>query len=211
MMTFTVKQKATNYVISSSSDVYYAMKDIAQSDQESFWILGYDGGNRETLRQCVSVGGKRECTVDIPLILHRLLIAGVSGWIAVHNHPGGNLTPSDNDKKVTASLYVASAVARLEFLDHIIISDRGHFSFADWDMMREIKNCYEPELFFLLNSRGSFDRWEPNKTQYLKKAVAFDQACDLVKEKKEPEIVVKSVKRNLRKLKKELREIKKKN
>jgi len=210
MMTFTVKQEATNYVMSSSLDVYYAMKDIAQSDQESFWILGYDNGNRETLRQCVFIGGKRQCFVDVPMVIHRLLVAGISGWIAVHNHPGGNLTPSDEDKKITASLYIASAVARLEFFDHIIVSDRGYFSFADRGMMREIKNCYEPELFLLLNSRGSFDRWEPNKTQYLKKAAAFDQVCDLVKEKKEPDIVVKSIKKNLRKLKKELREIRKK-
>lgn len=210
MVTFTVKQEASGGRIWGSFCVFLAMKDLVKSDQESFWILGCDNVNREILRQCIFVGGRHNCSIDVPLVIKRLLAAGVSSWFAIHNHPSGIPEPSEDDKKITSRLYVASKVACLSFLDHIIIAGNdikgGYFSFADHGMMDRIKNCYEPDLFLLLDQQGIFDtHWKPNKLQYLRKAVAFDQIYELVKEKNVPGIIIKNIKKILRKVDRELK------
>ncbi len=79
----------------------------------------------------LSKGGVSQCVIDIKIILSIALKANASSIIMAHNHPSGNLTPSEQDKTITERLKQACKVVDLTLLDHLIISKEGFYSFCD--------------------------------------------------------------------------------
>lgn len=73
--------------------------------------------------------------VDIRLALKRAFELGATALIIVHNHSSGNLTPSTDDRQLTSQFKQATSYVQLNLLDHIIISEKGYFSFADHEML----------------------------------------------------------------------------
>ena len=80
-------------------------------------------------------GGTTGCVIDIKLVFAAALKANASGIIFAHNHPSGNKNPSNADNKLTQKIHDAAKVLDIEFLDHLIITKHGHFSFADEGIM----------------------------------------------------------------------------
>lgn len=78
----------------------------------------------------LSKGGISGTIVDIRIILAVALKCNASGIILVHNHPSGNLKPSEADKKITKRLKQGGELLELCLIDHLIISKRDCFSFA---------------------------------------------------------------------------------
>lgn len=76
-------------------------------------------------------GGITGCVVDISIILSIALKTLATGIILVHNHPSGNLKPSTEDKKITNELREACEIMNITLLDHLIVTRKGFFSFAD--------------------------------------------------------------------------------
>lgn len=76
-------------------------------------------------------GGITGCVVDIRVILSVALKTLATGIILVHNHPSGNLNPSTEDKKITNDLQKACEIMNITLLDHLIVTRKGFFSFAD--------------------------------------------------------------------------------
>ncbi|MBA7590221.1 hypothetical protein ES708_32334 [subsurface metagenome] len=69
---------------------------------------------------------------DVRLIFQGAIKANASGIIVCHNHPSGNLNPSESDNKITRKIKEAGALLDIQLLDHlIIISDGSYYSFAD--------------------------------------------------------------------------------
>ncbi|WP_033959940.1 JAB domain-containing protein [Psychroserpens jangbogonensis] len=79
----------------------------------------------------LSKGGITGCIVDIKLILSVALKAVTSHIVLVHNHPSGNLKPSEADKRITSRLNKACEIVEISLLDHLIISKDSFFSFKD--------------------------------------------------------------------------------
>lgn len=79
----------------------------------------------------IGVGDGSSTIIDVPRILRLALERKASGLILIHNHPTGNPSPSEADIETTKSLRSALNALGLCLLDHIIISDRKFFSFAD--------------------------------------------------------------------------------
>jgi DNA repair protein RadC len=73
--------------------------------------------------------------VDIRLALKRAFEVGATSLILVHNHPSGNLTPSKHDKELTQKFKRAAKYVDLSVLDHLIVSEKGYFSFADEEII----------------------------------------------------------------------------
>ena len=73
--------------------------------------------------------------VDLKRIFHGVLSVLGTGLILVHNHPSGNIQPSDNDKRITEKIMEAGKLFDIVVLDHIIVSCAGYFSFADEGMV----------------------------------------------------------------------------
>lgn len=77
----------------------------------------------------LSKGGITGTVVDIRVILSVALKCNASGIILVHNHPSGNIKPSEADKKITQKLYNACELLELVLIDHFIVSKNSFFSF----------------------------------------------------------------------------------
>lgn len=79
----------------------------------------------------LSRGGTASCIVDLKVILAVALKCNAHSVILIHNHPSGNIKPSEVDKNITKRLKEACSVVDLKLLDHLIISKDAYFSFAD--------------------------------------------------------------------------------
>ena len=79
----------------------------------------------------LSKGGIKGTIADVRLILSVALKTLATGLILVHNHPSGNLKPSEADKHITSKIRQAAKLLDIELIDHIIISSEGYYSFMD--------------------------------------------------------------------------------
>jgi DNA repair protein RadC len=102
---------------------------------EEFWIMLLNRSNQliDTIR--ISQGGISGTVTDVRLILHAAVEKLASGLILAHNHPSGNLSPSEADLKITRKIKDAAQLLDLALLDHLIISDQGYISMADDNLM----------------------------------------------------------------------------
>ena len=79
----------------------------------------------------ISEGGLSATYVDPKQIFQCALMANASFILLAHNHPSGNLKPSDADISLTKKLVEVGKFMNLEIYDHLILSDQGYFSFTD--------------------------------------------------------------------------------
>ncbi len=119
-------------VIKSSSDVYNLLFPvIADLPHEEFWIILLNRANKVKSRINISKGGMTGTVIDVRLIMKKALESHASSIILCHNHPSGNIEPSDADKQITVKLKEAGKIMEIPVLDHLIVTQNGYFSFAD--------------------------------------------------------------------------------
>ncbi|MDO5321536.1 MAG: DNA repair protein RadC [Bacteroidia bacterium] len=94
-------------------------------------VLFLNAGNYLLSQEQIGVGDGVSTIIDVPRILRLALEKKASGMILIHNHPTGNPRPSEADIETTKSLRTALNALGLSLLDHVIVSDRKFFSFAD--------------------------------------------------------------------------------
>lgn len=104
--------------------------DIIEFQEESKLIL-VNKANMVLGIYELSKGGISGTIVDIKIVLSVALKCHASGVILVHNHPSGNLTPSESDKQITRKLKQACELLDINLLDHLIISKESYYSFSD--------------------------------------------------------------------------------
>ena len=118
--------------ITSSREVYnYIQPVIADLAHEEFWVIYLNRSNRVIQPYKCSQGGISGTVIDIRLILKKALELLASSIIIAHNHPSGNLSPSDHDKQITQKLKQAASQMDINLLDHIIVAEKGYYSFSD--------------------------------------------------------------------------------
>ena len=122
--------------ISSSKDVFEVFQpNLADSPFEEFWILLVNRANKIIGKYQISQGGVSGTIADPKRIFHLALENLASGIILCHNHPSGNIQPSQPDIKLTKKIKEGSLLLEINLLDHIIIGDENYYSFADNGMM----------------------------------------------------------------------------
>lgn len=99
-------------------------KLIPDNSREHFIALYLDGSH-QPLSYRIFSGSRNSCQVDPVVILQGAILVGAVSVIVAHNHPSGDLTPSEEDIKVTRRLQDAGKVLGVSLLDHIIIGHRG--------------------------------------------------------------------------------------
>jgi DNA repair protein RadC len=99
--------------------------------QEHFVVLYLNNVNEVIGYYKHTIGGIRAVVVDIRIILAVALKSLSTGIIVSHNHPSGNTQPSSEDKRLTSRLREAVAAMEITLLDHVIITQSNHFSFAN--------------------------------------------------------------------------------
>lgn len=118
--------------ISSSASVFELMQpEIGELPHEEFWIIYLNNSNKVIEKFALSKGGITGTLVDVRLALKKALELGATALILTHNHPSGNLNPSSSDKQLTQKLKTAGESLDIKVLDHIIVTEKSYFSFAD--------------------------------------------------------------------------------
>lgn len=98
---------------------------------ESFFLLLLNRAMKTIGYAKISQGGITGTVVDVRIIAKYAVESLATGVIMVHNHPSGNLKPSDPDLDITKKVVAALAILDIKVLDHLILSADSHFSFAD--------------------------------------------------------------------------------
>jgi DNA repair protein RadC len=118
--------------IKCSKDVADIFQPIlADLPHEEFWVLFLNRSNKVINKMKLSQGGISGTVTDVHLVMKRAIELLASGVIACHNHPSGNLNPSESDTKITQKIKEAGNLMDIQLLDHLIISDKDYYSFAD--------------------------------------------------------------------------------
>ncbi len=110
-------------------DVLYPK--LADLPHEEFWVLFLSRANTIIKAECISKGGVSGTVVDVRLILKPAIESLASSIILAHNHPSGNIRPSNQDTSLTKKVKEAGKLLDIHIQDHIIIGEQQYFSFAD--------------------------------------------------------------------------------
>lgn len=98
---------------------------------ESVFVIYLNQKNVPIGWRKISQGGISSSIVDVRLVLVPALNCLASGFIICHNHPSGNLRPSEEDRKITKQLKEVGQIMSVKLLDHLILTETNFFSFAD--------------------------------------------------------------------------------
>ncbi len=122
--------------ITSSNSVFeYIQPIIGELPHEEFWVLYLNNSNKVIKSSQLSKGGITGTVVDVRLAFKEAIQIGAIGIILAHNHPSGALKPSQADIKLTQKLQIAGDSLDIKVLDHLIITEKAYFSFADKNML----------------------------------------------------------------------------
>jgi DNA repair protein RadC len=118
--------------ITSSKQVYEHMRSyLSDLQHEEFFVIYVNRANEIVQTKQISIGGLSGTIADGKVIFKQALELCAHGLILVHNHPSGQLKPSDPDRQLTKKMVEFGKYIDLCVLDHLIYTDSGYFSFAD--------------------------------------------------------------------------------
>lgn len=118
--------------ITSSKTVFEIMQPIiGELPHEEFWVVYLNNSNKVIYKTQISKGGITGTVVDTRIIYKTALEHNATSLILCHNHPSGVLQASEADRQITRKLKEAGRQLDIMVLDHVIITEKSYFSFAD--------------------------------------------------------------------------------
>jgi DNA repair protein RadC len=119
-------------IMKKSKDVVpFIMPLLQDLNHEACLVLYLNQASRLLRQEFISNGGLAGTVVDIRMILKNCLLYNASQLIIAHNHPSGNKTASEADKKITQRLNEAAKLMDILLLDHVIIAGNEYLSMSD--------------------------------------------------------------------------------
>jgi len=121
--------------IANSDQIYSVMQQVLLREeflgrkQEHFWVIGLSTSNQLEYVELVGLGRLNAVHVAPLDVFNFAAVKKLGRIILVHNHPSGNVSPSEEDKKLTEVLSLGASLLKIEVLDHLIISEETYFSF----------------------------------------------------------------------------------
>jgi DNA repair protein RadC len=118
--------------LNSSHSVFnYIAPQLQDLPHEEFWMITLNRANKPLGKHFLSKGGITATMVDMRLLAKQAIEQLAVGVILVHNHPSGNIQPSEQDKQLTKKVKEALSLVEISLLDHLIVANNTYFSFAD--------------------------------------------------------------------------------
>ncbi len=108
---------------------------LADETVELFYLLYLNQANRLLKMECISNGGVSGTVVDSKIIFKKALENNAVSLVLCHNHPSGNLKPSQADLDITKKLKQAGDMLGIIIFDHLIVANTGYYSFTDNGLM----------------------------------------------------------------------------
>lgn len=129
----------------NGDDVYGIMQrilmraDKIDQNREHFWIVGLATNNRILFIELISLGSINATIAEPMDVFSFALQKRAAKVVLVHNHPNGELQPSDEDKDTTDNLIQAGRIVHTEVYDHLIITERSYLSFRETGLLDTLK------------------------------------------------------------------------
>ena len=115
--------------ITDISNVYEVIKEMEMDyKQENLVMLVLNTKNKVIFKEIVFKGGLNSCIIDPKTLFRKALEKNGNAMIIAHNHPSGDLEPSNEDIEVTNNLKEAGKLINLQLLDHVIFTDKNYSS-----------------------------------------------------------------------------------
>jgi DNA repair protein RadC len=108
-----------------------ALEDKIDQDKEHYYVMHLNTRSQVLMVELVSMGVLTSALVHPRETFRRAVIAGSASIIIAHNHPSGEVDPSDEDIKVTKQMFEAGNILGINMLDHIIFTENAFFSFRE--------------------------------------------------------------------------------
>jgi DNA repair protein RadC len=131
--------------LASSADIYKIMQQVLLREnkidrhKEHFWTIGLDNANRILYIELISLGTTTSVQVE-PMQVYRVaILKGAIRMVLVHNHPSGEIKPSDGDITITDRLIQVGKIVGITVLDHLIISEKTYNSLGDTGELKKIE------------------------------------------------------------------------
>lgn len=124
---FTQVKETSGESIHSPQSLATMMKEEAKVDRECLWVLHLNNANRVIEKELVSMGTVNKAVVYPREIFKKAIINGTVSIVTVHNHPGDNVLPSDDDRKLWEKLDGIGKLLDITTLDHLIITPSGKY------------------------------------------------------------------------------------
>ncbi len=138
--------------ILNSEDVYKVMQQVLlrenkiRRSQEHFWVVGLDTPNKILFVELISLGASNSMQVDPKEIFRMAIYKMAVSMILIHNHPSGELSPSEADKDMTDRLIKSGELLGIQVIDHLIISEKHYLSFDREGLMEELRSSDKYKL-----------------------------------------------------------------
>ncbi len=118
--------------VTCSNDAFQLLQsDLAELPHEEFWAVYLNRAAKVVRKKRISEGGVSGTVADPRIIFRTALHELATSIIVAHNHPSGNLEPSQADIELTKKLVAAGKVLDIQVIDHLIVGGRNYCSFAD--------------------------------------------------------------------------------
>ena len=127
-----------NELIQSADDAIFLMqKELRNCDRETFCALHLNAKGKPLSMSVVSIGELNSTLVHPREVFKASILSNASAVIFMHNHPSGELTPSEEDKKATKRLEMAGQILGIPVVDHIIVGENkeNYYSFHANDIL----------------------------------------------------------------------------
>ena len=144
-MNVKLSEAQKKVAIDSSKNIAVIMQQILKREnklgrsQEHFWVIGLNNGGKILFIELIGLGRQNRVTANPPDVFRMAIYKLAIKLILVHNHPSGEMKPSTADRLFTDRIIKVGEIINIDVIDHIIISEKEHFSFADTGIIAELK------------------------------------------------------------------------
>lgn len=136
-------REASGEIVGSPNAVALIMSEEARADRECFWVLHLNTKNQVIEKELVSIGTLNASLVHPREVFKKAIVNGTASIITVHNHPSGQIEPSEKDREIWERLDSAGEILGIIVLDHIIITSNGaYYSSKEKGYKTKLKGGY---------------------------------------------------------------------
>ena len=137
MLEFGRRKWASGQRIRHPGHIFNLIRHHADRRQERFLCLSLNGAHEVLAVRIVTIGLVNRTIIHPREVFADPILDRASAIAVAHNHPSGNLRPSEEDNEITMKLKAAADILGLNFLDHLIFSESFYFSFRQEGLIRE--------------------------------------------------------------------------
>jgi len=138
MLEFGRRKWAPGNRIKNPEDIYKTISHYADRRQERFICLSLNGAHELIASRIVTIGLVNRTIIHPREVFADPIQDRASAIVIAHNHPSGNTTPSEEDNEITKRIKAAAAILGLNFLDHLIFTDKSYFSYRQESLLEEM-------------------------------------------------------------------------